>query len=309
MASAPVPSPQPAVDPTQTIASSYTWGGVFDFARRQYAASAAYSATDQLFIIRKVSAFAYRYVPYPFTLVQTTPNSIPCVQGVQDYPQPPNLYRLTRAWFYVPTVTPIGANFGTVPPYDDPSVAADFYATASAQYVGALNPSGGPAALIYPPSGSLIIEKRLAPSLIPRAYTQIQAITQQPNQGLIRLDSATAVSPSQPYSLELEFQPIRPPVSALTEPLWFPDDYLAVGMEGIVYELYRSTNDPRAGQQTFAADGSIQYSGQLAVWMGALQSAAAAEREGAVDQLVPDAGLGAGGGSWGGTWGGWGGQW
>jgi hypothetical protein len=292
--------------PPQTIQSSYTWGGLFDLQRRLGAGSLSVSGTDQLSIAQKVSAFAYAAALWPFTFATTTPGQIPCVNGVQDYASPSDLYRLNRAWFRVPTQNAAGTGdgYGTVPPLDDPAKAALYATQLSAAYVGAQGNAGGiPAALTWPGSGSFDIVKRLPVNLVPYTYTMIHQITQQPNQQLLRLSAATAVALSQPYSLELEYQPVRPPVSALTEACWFPDDYVRIGDEGILYELYRFNNDPRAGTVSYTADGSAVYSGQLAVWMNALKSAAGAEREGSVDTFVPDSAIGAAPGF--GFYGGW----
>lgn len=275
----------------QSIASSYTWGQRLDFIRRKGADSVSLSAPDQLMIVRDVSSFTYRAFLWPFTMATTGLGQIPCVNLVQDYAQPADLYRLSRAFFYVPNVN-LGVDYGTVPPYDDPSLLALETAIISAAYVGAQG-GGSPAATIWPLDGSLNLVKRLPMNLLPYPYTAIRSICQQPNQPLLRLDAATAVSLSLPYSLELEYQPIRPPVQSLDEYCWFPDDYTAIAEEGLLYYLYKYNNDPRAGSASYSQGGQVAYSGQLAVWMGAIESAAAAERAGSVNSFTPSDSLGA----------------
>lgn len=286
--------------PPQTAASSYQWGQLFDLTRRQGAASVYVSPQDQLLMTQEISALAYRYALWPFTFETTPLGSIQCQNLVQDYAQPDDLYLLSRAWFYVPTLN-TGSNTGTLPPYADPSAQAQVAAQLSASYVGGIS-SGSPVACIWPTSGSLDVLKRLPMNLYPRAFTGIRAITQQPNQKVVRLDWATMVPSSQPYSLELEYQPVRPPVSAMTEYCWFPDAYMSIATEGILYKLYRFNNDPRAGTASYSQGGAVSYSGQLAVWMGSMESAAAAERSGAVDQLSPSDSIGSGYSNSGGYW-------
>lgn len=286
--------------PAQTAASSYQWGQLFDLTRRMGAASVAVSPQDQLLITQEISALAYQYALWPFTLETTPLGSIQCQNLRQDYAQPDDLYRLCRAWFYVPTLN-AGGTTGTLPPYADPSAQALVAAQLSANYVGSIS-SDSPSACIWPASGSLDVVKRLPMNLYPRGFGSIRAITQQPNQKVVRLDWATAVSLSQPYSLELEYQPIRPPVSAMTEYCWFPDAYMSMATEGILYKLYRFNNDPRAGTVSYSEGGAISYSGQLAVWMGSLKSAAGAERAGSVDQLSPSDSIGSGYSNSGGYW-------
>ena len=291
MATLPSLNPLPQVSP-----SSYTWADLFDMQRRLGAASVNVLPQDILQITRTVSAKAYTYALWPFTLKTTALGSIQCINGQQDYPQPSDLSRLSRAWLYIPTQNgasgPLNAS-NTVPPYDDPSVLALDVAEASALYTQSLAPTGYPAGLIWPPDGSLNLVKRLPVNLYQRGYTAQTAITQQPNQNLLRLSSATYVPVNQPYSLELEYQPSRPPVNAMTENCWFPDDYLSMGQAGILYYLMYFNNDPRAGTSSFQSNGTIAYSGQLAVWMGSMEAAAAAERAGSVDTIVPSSSLGA----------------
>lgn len=278
--------------PPQSQPSIYQWGQLIDYVRRTRANSVAVSPSDQLMIARKVSAFAYDVYPWPFTLETTTIGQIPCMNLVQDYAQPDDVYRLTRAWFNIPNFNQ-GANYGTVPPYDDPSNEALIAAEASATYVGSIGGGGGaPAAYTWPTSGSFDVVKRLGVNLSPMAYTGIRAICQMPNTPVVRLDAATAVSDSLRYSLELEYQPIRAAVNSLTEQCWFPDSYLSIATEGIAYELYTANNDPRAGGTSYSGNGNVNYNGQLAAWMAALSAAAGAEREGSVNNIIPGSPIG-----------------
>ena len=283
----------------QTIISSYTWGQLFDFLRRKAADAVSMSDPDKLLLARTVSAFLYSKLNWPFTLVTTTLGQIPAVNLLQDYPQPADLYRLSRAWFYVPLALNAN-NGGNLPPYSDPSQVAYNAAAASAAYVGVVGSSGSVAALTYPLSGSLDVVKRLPVNLLMGSYTSIQAITQQPNAALLRLDAATAVNLNQPYSLELEYQPVLKPLADLSSPLWFPDDYIAMAEEGILYYLYKYNNDQRAGTASFSPGAQVAYSSQYATWMAAIEAAASAERSGSVIAFSPSGSLGSGyGGSYG----------
>lgn len=281
MGSAPLP---------QAIPSSYQWGGLFDFIRRKGANSGSFDGADQLKIVRAVSSIAYSKYMWPFTMATTSLGQIQCINGQQDYPQPSNLYRLSRAWFYVPNDYTVSNDYG---PYDDPSPqAADALALSEAYIASQANGGGSPAGITWPPDGSLNVVKRLPLNLIYGSYTSIRAICQQPNQNVLRLEAATAVSASRPFSLELEFQLARPAISSLTEACWFPDDYVRMAEEGILYYLYKYTNDSRAGSVSWV-NGTPAYSGQLASWMESMASAAAQDREGSVDTISPSESLGA----------------
>jgi hypothetical protein len=280
-------SPNPSLP--QQFSSSYTWGDLFDFTRRQGARGVNASEADTLLICKTVSARAYTAFPWAFTLRVTSPGSIPAVNGVQDYPGPTDLYRLTRAWFQVPTS--IYPYQNDLTPYTDPSAAAAQSAALAAAYVGAQGNGGGTPEFLSWPAEGFDIVKRLPPNRSYASYTQIRAITQQPNSQTLRLEWAPMVPASQPFSIECEYQPIRPPVNSLAESCWFPDDYSSLGMEGILYYLYRFQDDPRAGSVS-SENGTVAYSGQLAVWMNAITSAASAEREGSVDSITPSTPLG-----------------
>lgn len=280
--------------PTPSNPSSFTWQQRFDLVRRQGAQSVQVSPADALIICRSVSSRFYTYAPWQFTLLQSEPDSIPCRNMAQDYPGPNDIYRLTRAWFYVPTAwAGSNANYAnTLPPFDDPSQQAYNSAQASAAFIAAMQQGGGtPVATIWPPGGFTVV-KRLPINLYPYSYTSIHSICQMPNGQLLRLSGATAVSDTQPFELQVEYQPMLPPMTSLGVSCWFPDDYAQVADEGLLYWLYKFNNDNRAG--TAVVSGTQRsYSGQLAVWMAALEAAASAERAGSVDTFLPESSLGA----------------
>jgi hypothetical protein len=90
----------------------------------------------------------------------------------------------------------------------------------------------------------------------------------------------------------VEYQPLLTPMTDLGQPCWFPDDYANVADEGLLYWLYKYNNDPRAGSAVHSGT-QYSYSGQLAVWMAAMDAAASAEREGSIDVFTPTESLGA----------------
>lgn len=200
---------------------------------------------------------------------------------------PSNCYRLVKAWLRYPQ--PIAGSSNTVPPFDDPAYAALVAAQLSQQYVeGQDQIIDTPAFFYYP----LEVVKTLDNNLYPNTSQRIPAITQIGNSGEWRLSSATYVPATQPFSLFGQYQPFSPKVIDAGKLPFFPDEYMHLAQSGILYYLYQANNDPRAGAASFSG-GRMVYSGQLAVWMGEIESAAEQEREGSVDTFVPEDQLGA----------------
>lgn len=252
------------------------------------------SEKDMLIICQLVSSRIYTSHTWQFTL--TTTPEIPCVNGQQSYPMPSDCYRLVKAWLRYPQ--PVAGSSNTVPPYDDPAYIAYVAALLSQTYVQSQDLLvDSPAFYFYP----LDVVKTLDNNLYPVSAMRQRAIQQVGNAGQFRLSGSTYVPGDQPYSLFCQYQPFAPKVIDAGKMPWFPDEYMNLAQSGILYYLYTANNDPRAGAASFQG-GRMVYSGQLAVWMSEIESAAEEEREGSVDTFVPedfgDWGNGLNGGVW-----------
>lgn len=265
--------------------ATMTWSEIFDFTRRQGASSVQVSEKDKIVIVKLVSSRIWTSHPWQFTLVESP--EIHCVNGQQNYPMPSDCYRLWKAWLRYPQ--PICGSSNTVPPYDDPSCVALYAAIQSQRYVRSQDQKVDSPKFFYYP---LDVVKTLDNNLYPNTAMRQRAITQIGNSGMWRLSFATYVPHDQPFSLFGQYQPFAKTIENLGDKPWFPDDYMNVAQEGILYYLMQANSDPRAGAASFQG-GRMVYSGQLAVWMSAIEAAAEEEREGSVDTFVPDDTLGA----------------
>lgn len=140
----------------------------------------------------------------------------------------------------------------------------------------------------------LDIRNTLPPTTVKLGYPAIQAIAHDAVTGKLRLDHAVQVS-SETLELRGEFQrqPTKIADAQLGTAFAFPDVYFGAFVEGLKWKLYEFDGNRKAGAITVTKDGRIAYSGQLGVFMGALQDLAAAEDYAGQDMLVPDVPLGA----------------
>lgn len=264
--------------------ATMNWQKIFDFTRRQGASSVQVSQSDIIIICQLVSSRIWTAHPWQFTL--TTTPGIQAVNGQQNYPMPSDCYRLVKAWLRYPQ--PIAGSSNTVPPFDDPAYWALQAAILSQTYVKGQDVMiDSPAFFFYP----LDVVKTLDNNLYPSTAQRIRQITQIGNSGTWRLSRATYVPADQPFELFGQYQPFAPNVIDLGKYPWFPDEYMSIAQAGILFYLMQANNDPRAGSVSYQG-GRMVYSGQLAVWMGEIESAAEEEREGSVDTFSPEEGLG-----------------
>jgi hypothetical protein len=124
-------------------------------------------------------------------------------------------------------------------------------------------------------------------SLNPRSYSNIQSISYEPDLKMIRLESAISAPAPSIFEMRLQYQPFLDPVLSLDQVPWFPDEYVQVAHDGILYKLWGLDEDPRAGTVSYSTDGLMSYSGQLAVFMGGMKAMAMDEDAGAIDTMFP----------------------
>lgn len=138
------------------------------------------------------------------------------------------------------------------------------------------------------------IRQTLAPDLVSRSYTSISAVSYEEGVGLIRLSSAVQVPSGTTIQIQGEWQTNPTKITATSLNMFFPDQYLPVACEGLLYWYYKLNDDPRAGGKAMGANGQVVYSGQYASFMGALDGMAKAEDYPATDMVFPDEPMGIG---------------
>lgn len=131
--------------------------------------------------------------------------------------------------------------------------------------------------------------------LTPVGYHAITSCSQQQASGTLRLNSAVSVPSGTILEIHGEYQlnPIK--IVDLNQDLWFKDQYAQVALEGLLYWVYKLSDDQRAGTaQTNANGGLIGYGGQLGVFKAALGRMRSAEDWGASNSLFPEETMGRG---------------
>lgn len=146
----------------------------------------------------------------------------------------------------------------------------------------------------------LTVRQTLPPDLVPRSYTAISAISLEEGIGQFRLESAVSVTGSMALEINGEFQINPTKVTSTSQQLWFPDEYMPVACEGLLYWNYKLADDPRAGGRSMNSEGKMVFSGQYGAFMAALQEMARAEDYPATESVFPDDCIGIGR-QWGGS--------
>lgn len=127
----------------------------------------------------------------------------------------------------------------------------------------------------------LTTRKQLAPDLIPRAWNAVTCISNEDAVGKLRLESAVQVPTGMTAQIQGEYQIYHTKVTATSQQLWFPDQYLHVLMNGLLAWYYRLSDDDRAVEA-------------FKLYQLNLQEMAIAEDFPATDQFFPDDPLGVG---------------
>ena len=141
---------------------------------------------------------------------------------------------------------------------------------------------------------NLDIRDSLAIDLKPRSPYTTRAVSLEAGVGLLRLETAVQIPSGDAWQLQGTYQINPTKVIATTQPLWIEDHYAWVAVEGLTYWYYKLADDPRAGTAASDGKGSMNYTGQLAVFMDAVKQMTDAEDIGGNDQLFPSDPLGIG---------------
>lgn len=129
-------------------------------------------------------------------------------------------------------------------------------------------------------SNELNLTEWLAPDLQTKGTLEsFRAIAWDPVGSKLRLDVTASVPSGVTMRIEGEYQklPTKITSSSVGTALTQPDVYFNVFVEGLLYYLYKYADDQRAGGVQVMKGGQRQYTGQLAVFMFALQAMAEAE--------------------------------
>lgn len=143
----------------------------------------------------------------------------------------------------------------------------------------------------------------------------MKAIAWYAGSNVMRFDLAVSVGTNQTLQLQGEYQSQPTRItdgnmnSVFPTPdasVGYPDRYFNVFVEGVAWQVYRLSDDPRAGTIQVAKNGTAmkEYTGQLGIFMEALMQMSRTEDLGNGDQFQwPDNPLGVGRSYWPGLFG------
>ncbi len=134
----------------------------------------------------------------------------------------------------------------------------------------------------------LDIKKDLSVDLYPRSYVGIRSVSLQQAIGMFRIESAVNIPSGVQIELRVDYQidPIK--VTQLSQICWFDDRFSIVALEGLLYWVYKLSDDARAGQAATDAYGRVVgYTGQLGSYKAAIQRMKSAEDFGFTERVFP----------------------
>ena len=141
----------------------------------------------------------------------------------------------------------------------------------------------------------LQVRQTLPPDLTPCSYTNIGCLSYEEGIGLVRLQQAVQIPTGTTLTIQGDWQTNPTKITATSQGLWFPDEYLSVACEGLLYWYYRLADDPRAGTKSASTPGNVASgTGQYGAFMAALHEMAAKEDYLAVMCMMPDDPIGVG---------------
>lgn len=141
----------------------------------------------------------------------------------------------------------------------------------------------------------LDIQRDLSVNLYSRSYVSIRAVSLQQAIGKFRLEAAVNVPTGVQLELHVDYQlnPIK--VVSTAQSCWFDDRFAIVALEGLLYWVYKLSDDTRAGSVQADQSGRIiGYTGQMGAYKGNLAKMRASEEFGYTDQVFPSEPMGTG---------------
>lgn len=133
-----------------------------------------------------------------------------------------------------------------------------------------------------------------AVNLIPLGYQGIKSCSQQQASGTLRLDCAVCVPSGVTLEIQGEYQLNPVKIVDLNQDMWFKDQYAQVALEGLMYWVYKLSDDARAGTAQATGGGQMGFNGQLGIYKAALSRMKSAEDWGASNSLYPESTMGRG---------------
>lgn len=134
----------------------------------------------------------------------------------------------------------------------------------------------------------LDVMKDLSVDLYSRSYLGIRCVSLQQSQGIFRLEAAVNVPTGVQLELRCDYQIEVIRVTSLSLPCWFRDVYAMAAIQGLLYWVYKLSDDTRAGGVTCDAFGrTTGYTGQYGAFRAAINQAKEAEDFGFTESVVP----------------------
>ena len=141
----------------------------------------------------------------------------------------------------------------------------------------------------------LTVVRNLYPDLSKAAYRAgLRNIAYVPALSKLRLNQAAAVSGTQTFEIQGEYQYQPTLIAATSATLPFPDQYFMVFCNGLLWQFMMLSKDDRAGTAQYTKNGAV-YTGQMGIFFDALMTMREAEDWGAGDTIFPSDPLGIGG--------------
>jgi hypothetical protein len=140
----------------------------------------------------------------------------------------------------------------------------------------------------------LNVSNDLPVDLVKRSPYSIKAAASQAGVGKIRLEAAVQVPTGTTWEINGEYQQHHAKVSATSQNPWWHDDFVNLGIEGLLYQLYKIGDDSRAGGTQKIENGKSIYTGQLATFHDEIDNMYKTEDYGGIQSLFPDSPMGQG---------------
>lgn len=147
-------------------------------------------------------------------------------------------------------------------------------------------------------ANDITVASNLKVDLVPRSPWQIRSAAYQPGINQFRLESAVRIPTGSTFTLCGEYQPKHTQLTDLQDPLWFQDQFLEIFADGLMWRAMVLADESRAGTVQAQEDGSMVYTGQLAVFMARLKLMAQSEDFGNIDGYYPEGSLTTDGRRW-----------
>lgn len=147
------------------------------------------------------------------------------------------------------------------------------------------------------PSKELLMKNYLSPESVSRGFAGLSLMAFEPAAGVLRLDARVATQAPEVLQVQGRYQFLPPRITDadLDSIFYFPDVYFDCYVEGLKWKFYQLADDDRAGQAVSGKNGVTNYSGQLGMFIGALERMKESEDYADADTtMFPEDSLGAG---------------